>query len=138
MLDAAVEGRRWHKAYPEPGPRALRIFKCPECHTWCKAIEGYEFCNCAVFRKRNGRWVRMRSGTRSMLMALALAYPKALNVEELVEVLWPDPEREPDSARTLIRQFVYYARRAGFGVECTTHGYGQPEHTYYRLGPERP
>jgi DNA-binding response OmpR family regulator len=81
-----------------------------------------------------GRIVRMMPGTHRLLEALLIRGPKWTLHDELIEILWPDPNFEPDCARKVIDQGIVRLRKAG--VEITTfHGVGyrlrQPGDLHY-------
>jgi DNA-binding SARP family transcriptional activator len=48
---------------------------------------------------------------RAILIALGLAYPRRVTVQELTEYVYPNPDAQPDAAWGVIRATIYRLRR---------------------------
>lgn len=51
-----------------------------------------------------------------LLSTLLVRYPQSVPVEQLIEAVWPDPEREADYARVRVRAIIgNLGRKIGMG-----------------------
>lgn len=76
--------------------------------------------------------VRLSPQQTELLLMLMLRYPRAVALSDLVEMLWPDAEEEPEAPIDACRQqFDKLRRRIGSGCITTDYGFG------YRLAPRK-
>ena len=72
----------------------------------------------------DGREIRFAAQEQSVFEALLLWPPdRWRNDWELIEAIYPDAEREPETARAMVRVYVASIRNKGVPVECL-HGWG--------------
>jgi hypothetical protein len=68
--------------------------------------------------------IRFRPGEFRVLEALLLARPdRALQMNELIERVWPDPAVEPETASWVVKRYLSDLRRLGVPIE-TVRGFG--------------
>lgn len=75
-----------------------------------------------------GLTVRLQPALADFLALLLVSHPnRCLSRRELIEAMWPDAEREPETALEIVRVYVSTLRRLGITVECcTSFGYRIP------------
>lgn len=89
----------------------------------------------------NGRVVRFYPMTHRLLEILMIRGPRWTLHGEMIEMMYPDPDAEPDHARKVIDQSICVLRRAGVEISCFTKvGYRlrQPGDPDSKLPPPRP
>ena len=76
----------------------------------------------------DGRKVRLSYGKTAIVVTLLLRRGRATPIDLLIEILYPDPDREPEYAANLIRRHICELRRdAGLNIVTSyCHGYYLP------------
>lgn len=72
----------------------------------------------------NGRLQRLPDTQASLLAALLLSDPdKFTHVRDLVPIMWPNPDRQPEGTGESINVYVHFLRRRQIIIE-NRHGFG--------------
>ena len=91
-------------------------------------------------RCRGGRWFLgdVRLSKRQVTLLLAVMARPRVPTSEIIEMIWPDPDDEPDSANGIVKTIAYYLRAklhgSGWMVYAIPGERGR--HCGYRLEPE--
>jgi DNA-binding response OmpR family regulator len=83
----------------------------------------------------DGVTVRLRPQQAELLSVLLVGSPVGfLHADALIEGVWPDPDREPDTAENCIAVYIGQLRRLGVTIEARFHcGRSVRQHNGYRI-----
>lgn len=72
-----------------------------------------------------GLVVRLPAGAHRLLTILMLRRGRCVTYEEMVDIMWPDPDEQPLTAMSIIDQYLSHLRaRLGFNVVDMFFGVG--------------
>lgn len=80
----------------------------------------------------NGFLIKMSPAETAIIERLLLAGPRSTSVTELIEWVWPNPDKEPEHAHNVLRVYMVRLKRKGFRIEA------RPSFGYRLLDAERP
>lgn len=68
----------------------------------------------------DGALVRVPAFAKEVLLVLLLNRGRAFTREALTEMVWPDPDDQPEAAWHYVQRLVYELRRYGIPIETVT------------------
>lgn len=58
-----------------------------------------------------GEWIHLEPQEANLLLILMVNRGRSLKAQEMIEMLWPDPDEEPDDSYSTLKQYIYRVRQ---------------------------